>query len=90
VSSRVTAIEPVTETAKPSGAGAVIGGVLGAAVGNQIGKGDGRNAATVVGGVGGAVVGHNVQKRRADPVAACSLRRSATCVSATAFGWTVV
>lgn len=65
---RVTAIEPVTAAAKPSGAGAVVGGVLGAALGNQVGKGDGRAAATVVGGVGGAVVGHNVEKRRADPV----------------------
>lgn len=65
---RVTAIEPLTVAAKPSGAGAVVGGVLGAALGNQVGKGDGRAAATVVGGVGGAVLGHNVEKRRADPV----------------------
>ena len=65
---RVTAIEAITEAAKPSGAGAVVGGLVGAALGNQVGKGNGRTAATVVGGVGGAVVGNHVEKSRADPV----------------------
>jgi outer membrane lipoprotein SlyB len=65
---RVTAIEPINAAAKPSGAGAVVGGVLGAVVGNQIGKGNGRAAATAVGAVGGAVVGNHVEKSRSESV----------------------
>ncbi len=60
----VTAVTPIVVTGKPSGAGAVVGGVLGAAVGNQIGGGNGRKVATVIGAVGGAKVGHEVEKRR--------------------------
>ena len=52
----------------PTGAGAVVGGVLGAAVGNQIGDGNGRKVATVLGAVGGAKVGHEVEKRRSERV----------------------
>lgn len=40
--------------------GAVIGGVAGAVLGNQIGGGSGRDAATVLGAVGGAAVGSQV------------------------------
>jgi len=65
---RVSAIEPITATAKPSGAGAVVGGVLGAVLGNQVGKGNGRTAATAVGAVGGAVVGNHVEKSRSESV----------------------
>lgn len=64
----VTQIEPVIKQGDTSGAGAVVGGLLGAAVGNQVGGGDGRKAATVVGAVGGAVVGNNVEKNRAREV----------------------
>lgn len=39
--------------------GAVVGGLLG----NQIGAGHGRDAATVVGAVGGGVAGNEIQKR---------------------------
>lgn len=60
----VTAVVPIRTTEKPSGAGAVIGGVLGAAVGNQIGDGNGRKAATVIGAVGGAKVGYEIEKDR--------------------------
>jgi outer membrane lipoprotein SlyB len=37
--------------------------VLGAVVGNQVGKGSGRTAATVLGAVGGGYVGHTVEQR---------------------------
>jgi outer membrane lipoprotein SlyB len=60
----VTAVVPMESTEPTSGAGAVIGGVLGAAVGNQIGGGDGKKAATVVGAVGGAVAGNKIEKNR--------------------------
>jgi outer membrane lipoprotein SlyB len=61
----ITQIEAVLTQGETSGAGAVVGGLVGAAVGNQIGAGDGKKAATVVGIVGGAVVGHQVEKDRA-------------------------
>lgn len=44
--------------------GTVAGGVLGAVIGNQIGKGDGRKAATVVGAVGGALLGREIERRQ--------------------------
>ncbi len=43
--------------------GAVVGGITGAIVGNQIGKGHGREAATAVGAVAGAIVGDKIQNR---------------------------
>ena len=42
--------------------GAVVGGVAGAILGNQIGSGSGRTAATVLGGVAGAAVGNTVAR----------------------------
>jgi len=60
----VTAVVALRSAAPTTGAGAVIGGVLGAAVGNQIGGGDGRKAATVIGAVGGAAVGNQIEKDR--------------------------
>lgn len=42
--------------------GAIIGAVAGGVLGNQVGKGDGRKAATVVGAVGGGVIGNQVGK----------------------------
>jgi outer membrane lipoprotein SlyB len=60
----VESIQYVPATAAPPGigAGAVIGGVAGAAVGSQIGGGRGNTAATVLGALGGAVVGNQVQQ----------------------------
>lgn len=57
---RVTRAETNT-----SGAGAIVGGLVGAILGNQVGGGNGKTAATVVGAVGGAVVGNNVEKNQA-------------------------
>lgn len=42
--------------------GAVVGGLAGAVLGNQIGGGTGRTAATVLGGVAGAAVGNQVAR----------------------------
>ncbi len=41
----------------------ILGGVIGAAIGHQIGSGRGNDAATVVGGLAGAAVGANSAKR---------------------------
>jgi outer membrane lipoprotein SlyB len=45
--------------------GMAIGGVVGALVGNQVGHGNGRAAATVVGAAGGAYAGHAIEKSQA-------------------------
>lgn len=42
----------------------ILGGLIGAAVGNQVGRGDGRRAATVAGAIIGSAVGHDVADRR--------------------------
>ena len=44
------------------GVGTVAGGVLGAVLGNQVGGGSGRTAATVLGAAGGAYAGNAVEK----------------------------
>jgi outer membrane lipoprotein SlyB len=44
------------------GLGTVAGGVLGAVLGNQVGHGSGRTAATVLGAAGGAYAGNAVEK----------------------------
>lgn len=65
---QVSSIEPITETPKASGVGAVAGGVLGGVLGHQIGNGTGRDVATVAGAVGGAVVGNKIEKNRSEKV----------------------
>jgi outer membrane lipoprotein SlyB len=42
----------------------VIGAVVGGVLGNQVGSGHGRTAATVGGAVAGGVVGNEIEKRR--------------------------
>ena len=59
---RVESVTTVQREAKPSGVGVVAGGVLGAIVGNQIGKGSGRAVATVAGAVGGGWAGNTIEK----------------------------
>ncbi len=60
----IESIRTVTRKGEASGVGAVAGGVLGAVVGNQFGKGDGRKAMTVVGAAGGALAGNEIEKQR--------------------------
>ncbi len=60
---RVESVQAIEQAAPAAGVGAVAGGVLGAVVGNQIGKGNGRTAATVLGAVGGGYAGHEIEKR---------------------------
>lgn len=59
----IESVQVVTRKGEASGVGAVAGGVLGAAVGNQMGKGNGRTAMTVLGAVGGGVAGNEIEKR---------------------------
>ncbi len=56
----------VTETRRVDNrdyGGAVIGGVAGALLGNQLGHGHGREAATAIGAVFGAFAGNNIANR---------------------------
>jgi len=47
-------------------AGTIVGALIGGALGNQVGKGDGRDAATVGGAVIGGVVGSNIDRNNGD------------------------
>lgn len=58
----VQAVNKIKVKGKPNYLGAIAGGVAGAALGNQVGKGDGNTAATVLGAVGGAVAGREIEK----------------------------
>jgi outer membrane lipoprotein SlyB len=61
---RVVAVHPITIQGESSGIGAVAGGVAGALLGNQLGKGHGRQAFTIAGAAGGAYLGNNIEKNR--------------------------
>ena len=50
----------VTSTSGINVPGAIVGGVAGAVLGNQVGSGSGRDAATILGGAAGAAVGSQV------------------------------
>ena len=52
----------------PSGAGAAMGAVAGGFLGNQVGHGSGRAAATALGLLGGAVLGNNIEGNRGTQV----------------------
>ncbi len=75
---RVTDIQTVqmgaTSATNPSARNAVVGGIIGAVVGNIAGKhindGDNRSAATVLGGAAGAVVGNRIGQRQENSTAA--------------------
>jgi outer membrane lipoprotein SlyB len=64
-SGTIDSIQVVQGKAPTGGGGAIIGGLVGALAGNQIGSGGGRTAATIAGGVGGALVGNNIEANRA-------------------------
>lgn len=59
----VESVTPVERSAKAAGPGlgTVAGGVLGAVLGNQVGHGDGRAAATILGAVGGGFAGNAIE-----------------------------
>jgi outer membrane lipoprotein SlyB len=59
----VESVTPVQRSTKAEGPGlgAVAGGVLGAVLGNQVGHGNGRAAATVLGAVGGGYAGNAIE-----------------------------
>jgi uncharacterized protein YcfJ len=58
---QVCSNQQVTVEQPKTGAGGVMGAIAGGAVGNQIGHGGGRAAATVLGVVGGAILGDRIE-----------------------------
>jgi len=60
----VANVRQVTNEAKPSGAGAVIGGLAGAVLGSNIGRGNTRTVASIAGAIGGGLLGNTIEKSR--------------------------
>jgi outer membrane lipoprotein SlyB len=60
----IDTIQVIRVAPQTTGGGAVAGGLVGALLGNQIGSGGGRTAATAAGAIGGAVVGNNIESNR--------------------------
>jgi outer membrane lipoprotein SlyB len=58
----VEAVRTYQKQGEGTGLGAVAGGVTGAVVGSQFGKGNGRTAMGVLGAVGGAYAGNAIEK----------------------------
>lgn len=59
---KVESVTSVESPAKTSGVGAVAGGLTGALLGNQMGRGDGRTVMTIAGGAGGAYLGNKIEQ----------------------------
>jgi len=55
-------VRQITHEGQGSGAGAIIGGVVGGALANNIGQGNGRTLATIAGAVGGGILGNSIEK----------------------------
>jgi len=56
---------------QPTGGGALLGAVVGGALGNQFGKGDGRAVATVIGALAGGAVGNQIEAQAQYPTQHC-------------------
>ena len=59
----VESATPIMRAAPTSGVGVVAGGAMGAVLGNQVGGGSGKTAATILGAVGGGWAGNEIEKR---------------------------
>jgi outer membrane lipoprotein SlyB len=64
----VESVREVVEPKDPSGAGMIVGGLVGAGLGSLVGGGTGRTVATVVGAVGGGYVGNQAEKAQTQVV----------------------
>ena len=58
----VESVREVVEQKDPSGAGLIVGGLVGGGLGSLVGSGTGRTVATVVGALGGAYAGNRIEK----------------------------
>lgn len=58
----VERIEQYSGERRAGGGGAVAGAIIGGVLGNQVGSGSGRKAATAAGAIAGGVAGHQIEK----------------------------
>jgi outer membrane lipoprotein SlyB len=58
----VESVREVVEQKDASGAGMIVGGLVGGGLGSLVGGGTGRTVATVVGALGGGYVGNQIEK----------------------------
>lgn len=64
----VRSISRINRHSRSNKGAVVLGALIGGALGNQVGKGDGRKAATVAGAVAGGVIANNSTKGRSRQV----------------------
>ncbi len=64
----VESVREVVEQKDPSGAGLIVGGLVGGGLGSLVGSGTGRTVATVVGALGGAYAGNRIEKSQSQAV----------------------
>jgi outer membrane lipoprotein SlyB len=64
----VESVREVVEQKDPSGAGLIVGGLVGGGLGSLVGGGTGRTVATVVGALGGAYAGNRIEKSQSQVV----------------------
>ena len=64
----VESLREVVEQKDPSGAGLLVGGLVGGGLGSLVGSGTGRTVATVVGALGGAYAGNRIEKSQGQVV----------------------
>lgn len=65
---RIESIQRIVNEGEASGVGAVAGGVVGGALANNVGRGNGKKVATLAGIIGGAMLGNHVEKSRKETV----------------------
>lgn len=61
-SGTVESVREVVEQKDPTGAGLIVGGLIGGGLGSLVGSGNGRTVATVVGALGGGYLGNQGEK----------------------------
>lgn len=60
---KVTAVSVKKQKGEAGAVGLIAGGVAGALLGNQVGSGSGKDAATIAGAAGGAIIGNQIEKK---------------------------
>lgn len=78
---QVCSYQPMAVQQPNSGAGGVVGALAGGAIGNQIGHGGGRAAATILGVVGGALLGDRIESNNS----VAQVQNVQTCSTQTAY-----
>ncbi len=58
----VVSVTEIEQEGSGSGVGVIAGGLVGGALGNQVGQGRGKDLATIAGVVGGALAGNKIEK----------------------------